>query len=503
MATKKIQILDYNIKQSENSDTLDGKHASDFASASDMTTAKSNIGELQTKVGDKSVSSQISTAIASKADTDHTHTKSEVGLGNVDNTADADKSVKYATSAGSAASVTGIVGIEHGGTGNSTRSGSLCALINGGSEFTGDINTLTDTGVYWINLSNCTNGPSSSGYGTMEIISYEVVLQRFTFYQNGNVYCRTYTNSQWYEWREIFGTKSTVPISSGGTGNTTRDLALTALSAGGSGATDANIVASGTYVLTTDTASNLPPERGYYLLVVFRYHISDLACGQIAISLSNGNLYSRDYVGGTWKEWVSCSSKKIDTIEIPSGADLNDYRDKGFYASYLVGNVITHIPSDLDSGAFELTITGIGDDGGYCTQWLKSFDSNRIWVRTQYNYQKPWSWSSWELVITSSTPNITTNSIELGRFLSSDTGYGGYIDFHFNGDTSDYTTRIIESQSGRLGVYGDFDVSGWIECSNGLWIAGGGLYASNDNSSIYGTALPSAGTKGRIFFKKV
>ena len=35
----------------------------------------------------------------------HTHTKSEVGLGNVDNTADANKSVKYATSAGTATNV--------------------------------------------------------------------------------------------------------------------------------------------------------------------------------------------------------------------------------------------------------------------------------------------------------------------------------------------------------------------------------------------------------------
>ena len=33
----------------------------------------------------------------------HSHTKSEVGLGNVDNTADANKSVKYANSAGSVA----------------------------------------------------------------------------------------------------------------------------------------------------------------------------------------------------------------------------------------------------------------------------------------------------------------------------------------------------------------------------------------------------------------
>ena len=43
-----------------------------------------------------------------KAPSSHTHTKSEVGLGNVDNTADATKSVKYATSAGSASSATAL-----------------------------------------------------------------------------------------------------------------------------------------------------------------------------------------------------------------------------------------------------------------------------------------------------------------------------------------------------------------------------------------------------------
>lgn len=43
-----------------------------------------------------------------KAPTSHTHTKSEVGLGNVDNTADATKSVKYAISAGSASSAAAL-----------------------------------------------------------------------------------------------------------------------------------------------------------------------------------------------------------------------------------------------------------------------------------------------------------------------------------------------------------------------------------------------------------
>lgn len=80
---------------------------------------------------------KIDTAVAGKANSSHTHTKSqiidfpssmpasdvyswakqsskpsysksEVGLGNVDNTADANKSVKYATSASSASKATGV-----------------------------------------------------------------------------------------------------------------------------------------------------------------------------------------------------------------------------------------------------------------------------------------------------------------------------------------------------------------------------------------------------------
>lgn len=64
MSTKKLQVLDYKI----NADTLDDKHASDFASASDMAEAKDDIDDLQAKVGDESVSSQIATSIENKVD---------------------------------------------------------------------------------------------------------------------------------------------------------------------------------------------------------------------------------------------------------------------------------------------------------------------------------------------------------------------------------------------------------------------------------------------------
>lgn len=186
------------------------------------------ISNLNTLVGDKSVSSQISTAIASKADTDHTHTKSEVGLGNVDNTADADKSVKYATSAGSADSITGVVDIAHGGTG-----------------------------------------------------------------------------------------------------------------------------------------------------------ASDAATARKNIGAMTAN----------------------------------------------------------------------------------------------------------------------PDAIDLGKNLSSSSNFGGYIDFHFNGDTSDYTTRIIETQSGRLNVEGNFDVKGWLQCQSGFYIRGsGGFYV---NAATYGNSLPAAGYARRVFFKKV
>ena len=68
MATKKLQIIDYHIKQSDNADTIDGKHADEFAVATDMATAQSDISDLQSKVGDTSVAEQITAGISNKVD---------------------------------------------------------------------------------------------------------------------------------------------------------------------------------------------------------------------------------------------------------------------------------------------------------------------------------------------------------------------------------------------------------------------------------------------------
>ena len=96
-----------------------------------------------------------------------------------------------------------IVPIANGGTGATNRGDALYNFIVGG-VYSGNLNDLAVIGSYWINLSNCQNGPSSSGYGTMEVTrsTTNYNLQRFTFYM-GMTYYRTFTNGRWYDWRAL------------------------------------------------------------------------------------------------------------------------------------------------------------------------------------------------------------------------------------------------------------------------------------------------------------
>lgn len=78
MSTKKLQIIDYSVKQAENADTLDGKHAVEFAAASD-------VSDLQTKVGDMPVADQITSAVNSAGVLTIDITDAEAGTANLIN----------------------------------------------------------------------------------------------------------------------------------------------------------------------------------------------------------------------------------------------------------------------------------------------------------------------------------------------------------------------------------------------------------------------------------
>lgn len=96
-----------------------------------------------------------------------------------------------------------IIPITSGGTGATSRGSALNNLVIG-DVYSGDLNDLKTAGTYWVNLSNCQNGPAGSGYGPLEVTKSTTnnPLQRFTFY-NGMLSYRTFANGRWYDWRAL------------------------------------------------------------------------------------------------------------------------------------------------------------------------------------------------------------------------------------------------------------------------------------------------------------
>lgn len=96
-----------------------------------------------------------------------------------------------------------IIPITSGGTGATSRGSALNNLVIG-DVYSGDLNDLKTAGTYWVDLSNCQNGPAGSGYGSLEVTKSTTnnLLQRFTSY-NGMLSYRTFANGRWYDWRAL------------------------------------------------------------------------------------------------------------------------------------------------------------------------------------------------------------------------------------------------------------------------------------------------------------
>ena len=78
--------------------------------------------------------------------------------------------------------------------------------------------------------------------------------------------------------------------------------------------------------------------------------------------------------------------------------------------------------------------------------------SKTAWGQTYLNSSSEFQNISGDLNAGSSGGTISQfHSIELNS-AGSLSGYGGFIDFHFNGSSSDYTSRIIEDASGKLNL---------------------------------------------------
>lgn len=171
-----------------------------------------------------------------------------------------------------------------------------------------------------------------------------------------------------------------------------------------------------------------------------------------------------------------------------AGTDLNDYTATGIYffsSDYTPAN----IPGGSNGWLIVLN-QNEADSGVHVKQlWLRSgtagSNDHQTWVRTKTSIGGTPTWGSWNKLITS----MDTIAI-------------------VNGGTGATTAATARSNLG-LGKLATLDTvpvaNGGTGATNGATGLKNLLAAGNTvvSSYQYGTSLPAAGTKGRIFFKKV
>ena len=185
-------------------------------------------------------------------------------------------------------------------------------------------------------------------------------------------------------------------------------------------------------------------------------------------------------------------------LSVPTGFDIggSPVTGSGTLALSFATGYSLPLTADVNKG---VTAYGWGNhaDAGY----LKSISSSEVTTALGYT---PLSNSTnfWGQTVSS---GVVNGSIEAGNsggaisgFHSIElnshgtlSGYGGFIDFHYNGSSSDYTSRIIEDASGRLFL----DASVGVRIGNAL-LSWDGTNNALKIQKIDGTAVNFYATGG-------
>lgn len=226
--------------------------------------------------------------------------------------------------------------------------------------------------------------------------------------------------------------------------------------------------------------------------------------------------------GTTWTPWQIVVSGAVAHRQfvqnIPSGADLDNYMTNGSYVSTSSENVIANLPPFFGDGkgAFTLLVTGITTDSQYTNQILIALDNVHIYMRSQTNWKVPWTWTDWAPIpvdfVSKNTGrsemhlNISRLNIEPNLYFDRSVGGDKYTRMY------EANTQAAELAFAQKYVNGNEAISrlAWdgnhIEFrgdNNTMWLGSNYHPMARLYISDYGTSLPSAGSKGRVFFKKV
>ena len=180
-----------------------------------------------------------------------------------------------------------------------------------------DLNTYTTTGFYHQNgnipAAAGTNYPSPVA-GMLEVLADGImVYQRYTLYNSGIVYTRSYYNGTWYAWRQVLDTGALISGAQGGTGvnNTGRTITL-----GGNISTANSFTTAGNFAttLTTTGATNVTlPTSGTLATTTSPTFTTSIDSGATFGAFGSSTALTLGYIG------AAASTTNISTGAVASG----------------------------------------------------------------------------------------------------------------------------------------------------------------------------------------
>ena len=386
------------------------------------------------------------------------------------------------------------------GTSGTVDLGTVLAFTN---ELSGvDVDTITQDGYYGV-IGVCTHTPSN--YGVLIVKNYrqssgnKYCVQTFEGMSGGSLTGVWYRASgenygSWSSWTEL----STITgISMNGASQGTSGVVdLGGVYKYGDFAnTDLNTVITAGQYGVQGGCTNLPSDAGGYgYLFVGEYrrshnnHICQLFIGVNSSTIATSVYFRACKVSGstyTWGDWIKLAndSEKVSKSGGTMTGDL--HVEVADTADVFATNTTTQVSAILESsssGNHGIWSTGYYNNSTYTAngKWMLFRDANGSVTLngdadTLDGHHGSYFFPVSGGILTGAlgTPNVHTAGIEFNKTTSSST-HGGYIDFHYNGASGDFTSRIIEDAS-YLYMY-TYDANGnsrnaKLNKSNGTWSA--------------------------------
>lgn len=247
-------------------------------------------------------------------------------------------------------------------------------------------------------------------------------------------------------------------------------------------------------------------EYGTYAKIAFSWELCQLigtnTTATIAISWTGGSAsVTGSGTSGTVSKVVGSGALSIEssytfTVKVTDNTD---------YSTATIALPASSFAIDFKAGGTGVNFGAPAEDDGFNCAWDAYFDKNL----------------SASGLTARGTLGVGGGGVELGTSLSSSAGHGGYIDFHYNGSTANYTSRIIEEASGTLGIKGAIHATKQIRTANNYSIGtyntsgsyrslayigsdnnvqfGYGNYSNSEGSTYYSGNTVGIRAKGHIY----